>query len=236
MKTTCPNCGVVLKAPEDALGRTAKCPKCAHAFRLPAPPLSAPGVDQAPPETVPLPPMSPPAASGTQGQLHPWDLSPNPLEASQRRKRMIILGGILLLGFLMPGLDPGGSTRREGDLRWTFPSFDDLAKAHSWREVVFVLGPGFGGIGVILAATCLCHPARGLVTCSLPILPMVLLAFDEGELTKFWFDPEVIVLFTLGMLGAMGSWLGHAPGGTGRARRRPMFSGLSAGVCACSFR
>ncbi len=36
IKVTCPECGQRSKAPDDALGRLARCPRCDQAFLIPA--------------------------------------------------------------------------------------------------------------------------------------------------------------------------------------------------------
>jgi len=37
IKVTCPECGQRSKAPDDALGKLARCPRCQQAFLIPAP-------------------------------------------------------------------------------------------------------------------------------------------------------------------------------------------------------
>jgi uncharacterized paraquat-inducible protein A len=48
IKVTCPECGQRSKAPDDAVGRWAKCPRCEQGFLIPAQPPSP--EEQLPPE------------------------------------------------------------------------------------------------------------------------------------------------------------------------------------------
>lgn len=69
IRVTCPDCGASLKAPDEAVGKLSKCPRCKHAVRIPLPEVTemeAIELDEVPDQKVevratePLPKVHPP--------------------------------------------------------------------------------------------------------------------------------------------------------------------------------
>ena len=103
-------------------------------------------------------------------------------EKTRRTRNIAILGGVILLGTLVPALVPG----LDGKLGAEFVNFTVLrngAVPLSIRLLTFY--PLLGGLAAVLLALLARHPARGLGLVAAGLLPLVLLPLSAGFRTAF---------------------------------------------------
>ena len=116
-RVTCTNCGAILEAPDERLGRRATCPKCRQSFQLPAladralnvrppPPPTRPKATSVPPSTRPHAPDQPDSVPSRHSS---WNVNKVLLLGLGL---MVLLPIGLLVGWLVLATAISGSTRR----------------------------------------------------------------------------------------------------------------------------
>jgi MFS family permease len=93
MKIPCPQCGHTLKAPEDAVGRKARCPACSHIFVIPAPGAAAPMEEVFDAEPTPAP-MAVVAAAPSPFQMEDDGMIPMKDEPPPRAAPMAAVAAV----------------------------------------------------------------------------------------------------------------------------------------------
>ena len=119
MHVTCPNCSAGLKAPDDVVGKTVKCPKCPQPFKVSAP---EPQVLVA--EDAPSPAPSPTGADvGQRRQAR---------KKSGGKWKLIagVVGAVLLLAIIGSLLSGGGG----GTSHLTFDKFKTKVEAAAFAD------------------------------------------------------------------------------------------------------
>ena len=180
---SCSRCHKRYRVSLDRAGRWAKCPACGNRMSIPYQSELA-GMMQ-----VPAP------------YLRAY--VPLSFEARLRSRNMILLGVVLLVGFLMPVVDGADMV---------FPNFTVFSAGGApWQLFVIMLAPGVAGLAMILLACLDRHPVRGVITIALPLLPILVLMTDEKVRLSFSFIFEevagefvlAVVLLNLGWIGLL---------------------------------
>ena len=180
---SCSRCHKRYRVSRDRAGRWAKCPACGNRMSIPY-------------QSEPAGMMQVPA---------PYLRAYVPLsfEARLRSRNMILLGVVLLVGFLMPIVDGAN---------FEFPNFAVFSAAGApWQMFVIMLAPGVAGMAMILLARLGRHPVRGIVTVALPLLPVLVLMTDEEVRRSFSFTFKnmsgelilAVLLLNLGWIGLL---------------------------------
>lgn len=209
---SCGKCHKRYRVSLDRAGRWAKCPACGNRMSIPYQSELA-GMMQ-----VPAP------------YLRAY--VPLSFEAGLRSRNMIVLGVLLLVGFLMPIVD-GANVK--------FPNFAVFSAGGApWQLFVIMLAPGVAGLAMILLAWLGRHPVRGIVTIALPLLPVLVLMLDAEVRRSFSFTfrdmpGEIILAVLLLNLG----WIGLLVGARARwyrpRRRAAYWIGLAGAIAFMVF-
>jgi hypothetical protein len=128
-----------------------------------------------------------------------------------RRRNLIWLGVVILIGFLMPVLEVHGWRRVE--VRVNFMNFEVLGEERAPALAkIMCLYPGIAGVAVILLASLARGPGRSGALIGLGALPIIiLLASEEARRSLAEIPAEaggVIVLALLGVLAFIGLFAG----------------------------
>lgn len=169
---SCNNCGKGFRVPSDKGGKTAKCPVCGHLLQIPV-------SGEAPP---------PMAVRRTVGQSprgperHPRyrHISPEDHDraklAGRQRANLIMLGVILLIGFILPVIqDNGPGKPRSVDIA----NITILTQQRAPISLkVLCLAPGVAGIGLIVLQAATRHPVRGVLILFMALTPIFVSMID----------------------------------------------------------
>jgi hypothetical protein len=100
-------------------------------------------------------------------------------EGARRRVHMTVLGIVLVVGFLLPVVTTKFYPSHGFTTSLAFPNLEGLTSETPWEVVLVLIAPGATGVGMIIAASVIRHPARGVFVCLLPVLPILLLFISE---------------------------------------------------------
>ncbi|MDP6546621.1 MAG: hypothetical protein QGH60_21800 [Phycisphaerae bacterium] len=161
---SCDNCGKKFKVSSDKGGKTAKCPGCGQMLRIP--------VDAA----APPPPVDTSPRGAQRYAHHHYRHRPGAKtrssQAGRQRANMILLGVVLLIGFVMPIIQFNPFTQAR---RAEFINITVMAQENAPMQLkVLLLAPCVAGIGLMMLQGFTKHPVRGIVILFLAAIPILI--------------------------------------------------------------
>jgi hypothetical protein len=170
---SCENCGKKFKVPQDKGGKNAKCPACGHLMHIPLPSGSAPrplDVRSAGNEILQ------PSHSPIRNRHAHEDAQLRANLAGRQRANLILLGVIILTGFIIPVVrtDHITGARSAEFVNITILTQDSIPASIK----VLVLTPAVAGIALLILQYAAKHPLRGSVIIFLAMTPILIILAD----------------------------------------------------------
>jgi DNA-directed RNA polymerase subunit RPC12/RpoP len=169
---SCDNCGNNFKVPQNKGGKNAKCPACGHLIHIPSPSGSAPrplDVRSAADEILQ------PSHRPVRNQHAHEDAQLRGSLAGRQRANLILLGVILLTGFIIPVVITHSTGARSAE----FVNITILVKDRVPVSIkVLALTPAIAGIALLILQNVAKHPLRGSVIIFLAMTPILIILAD----------------------------------------------------------
>jgi hypothetical protein len=239
----CGSCGITLKVPGTQGGKTGKCPKCQADLVVPVaaafagrPPLPTPAPVIMPPQpSTPAsyqvsltdddsisPPVSPavhlgaanPGAwsSGRDG-MSPPSLA-NGRSGQMSARPYVVLGILLLLGFLLPIVYSRYNFGSGSSQSVEFINFTGLGEPDVPVVIkIMLLYPALAGIAVLCVGLAVRGIGRGIPMMCIGMLPMLILMGDQDVRFLFRSLPQELIGTGVAVIFALLGWLGLFAGG-----------------------
>ncbi len=235
----CESCKAMYRVDDSKAGVKSKCKKCGQPITVPQastvapptkpkPPAPATKQQQTPSAGRPSPaaprPKSRPAPNAgpkTYKSIDDFEskdakvqaLRGRPFdpkrEASRRLGFLILLGGALLAGFILPVF----GFARGGDFHIEFLSFTMLNQSPNWIATVGVLYPAIAGLVVLVVSAGVKGPIRGVILIVLGLTPVIFALLEADVSTimdQLRFAPQGSVMVALLLLiGFYGVFIGN---------------------------
>ena len=163
---SCKKCSKSFKVPDSKGGKDAKCPGCGHLLHIPMPGGAAPQ-----PLALRATTSESMETSDRRHRYHAIDADTKIRArlAGRQRANMILLGVILLIGFLMPVY-----LRGEPTFSFINISILGVAEAPIWVKILALI-PGVAAIGLFILQATTKHPIRGSVMIFMACMPFFIL-------------------------------------------------------------
>jgi hypothetical protein len=171
---SCNNCGKGFRVPGDKGGKTAKCPGCGHLLQVPIANNAPRPIDVRRPGDPPSRPSEKPSPR-RRHHISPEEHARAKL-AGRQRANLILLGVILLIGFLMPVIKIEGALRTRSVELANITILTQDSAPMSLK--VLCLIPGVAGVGLLVLQTASKHPVRGIVIVFMAMTPIAILLTD----------------------------------------------------------
>ncbi len=175
---SCNNCGKGFRVSGDKGGKTARCPGCGHLLQVPV-------ANNAPRPTEVRQRQNEPSHNSEHRRRH-HQISPEVHAraklAGRQRANLILLGVVLLIGFLMPIVHDNGPQRPRS---FDMVNITILGKipAPPMSIKVICLVPGVAGVGLLVLQVLTKHPLRGIMILFMAVVP-ILIALADLQLVR----------------------------------------------------